>query len=52
MGVFNKFPSYNNLVVRYPNCNNMNYWDLLNAFATYPTKPEYTLPIVPTLDPA
>ena len=52
MGVFNKFPSYNNLVVRYPNCNNMNFCDFLNTFATYPTIPKYTYTIIPTLDPA
>jgi len=44
------FPSYEDLLVRYPVCNNLTYWDFLSAFAAY--KPGYNnLPIVPDLTP-
>lgn len=45
------FPSYEDLLVRYPVCNNQNYSDFLNAFATDPAKPDYHFPVVETLNP-
>ena len=45
------FPSYDDLLVRYPVCNNLNYLDFLNAFSTNPAKPLYNLPVIPTLTP-
>lgn len=45
------FPSYGDLLVQYSDCGNLNYSDFLNAFSTNPAKPQYNLPVIPTLTP-
>jgi len=44
-------PSYQELLIQYPVCNNLSYWDFLNAFSTNPSKPSYNLPVISNLTP-
>jgi len=39
------FPTYTDLLVKYPNAGNKNYWDFLNDFANDSSRPQYNIPI-------